>query len=235
MTWIEDTQKALRFIEDNLANDFSVEDIANSICSSSSHFQRAFGIVTGFSISEYIRLRRLSLAGQELREGKSKVLDAALRYGYDTPESFTKAFVKFHGVTPSEAKNSDKPLKIFVPLTIEMNIKGGYVMARKIIPNVDKLYEIKSENYMFPSCMRSAMYALGEDKTLDFLFFAGAVGDLFTQTWKFPGWHYNPEYSGLCHSTVVPIRAAFDACGYDFEYVPASEIQKTSQLIYKKL
>ena len=69
MTWIEDTQKVLRFIEENLENKFTIEDAANSICSSSSHFQRAFGIVTGFSVVEYIRLRRLSLAGQELREG----------------------------------------------------------------------------------------------------------------------------------------------------------------------
>ena len=235
MTWIEDTQKALRFIEDNLENDISVEDVANYICSSPSHFQRSFGIVTGFSLVEYIRLRRLSLAGQELRERKYKVIDIALRFGYDTPESFTKAFARFHGVTPSEVKNGKAPIKVFVPLTIEMNIKGGYVMARKLIPNVEKLYENKAENYMFPSCMRSAMYALGEDKAMDFLFFAGVCGDLFTQTWCFPKWQYNDSYSNVCHQTVEPIKAAFNACGYEFEYVPASEIQKSKSKYVQKI
>jgi len=235
MIWIEDTQKALRYIEDNIENDISVEDVVISINSSSSHFQRAFGIVTGFSIAEYIRLRKLSLAGQELRSEKCKVIDAALQFGYDTPESFTKAFVKFHGITPSEARSSTRPLKLFTPLTIEMNIKGGYVMARKIIPNVDKLYEIKSENYMFPSCIRSAMSALGESKELDFLFFAGVCGDLFTQTWVYPKWNYNPELSCACHQTITPIRAAFDACGYDFEYVPSSEIQKNKSVCLQKI
>ena len=226
MKWIADTQKALRFIEDNLENDFSIDDVADFIYSSSSHFQRIFGIVTGFSVMEYIRLRKLSLAGQELREKKLKVIDAAMRYGYDTPESFTKAFARFHGITPSEAKNSSEPLKIFCPVTIEVNITGGYVMTRKVIPDVEKIYENPAENFMFPNCMRSVMMALGEDKALDFLFFAGVCGDLFTQTWCFPKWQYNDSYSSVCHHTVIPIRAAFDACGYEFEYVPASEIQK---------
>jgi len=226
MAWIEDTQKALRFIEENIENDFTVEDLANAIHSSPSHFQRAFGIVTGFSVMEYIRLRRLSLAGQALREEKAKVLDVALRYGYETPESFTKAFARFHGITPSKAKRAGAPLKRFAPLTIEMNIKGGYLVTRKIIPNVEKLYENQAENYMFPSCMRSAMYALDEDKALDFLFFAGVCGDLFTQTWCFPKWQYNDSYSNVCHATVVPIRAAFDACGYEFEYISASELRE---------
>ena len=98
MTWIEDTQKALRFIEDHLGNAFTVEDVADYVRSSSSHFQRAFGIVTGFSMAEYVRLRRLSLAGQELREGKYKVIDVALKYGYVCikiePTFFKKVFFK---------------------------------------------------------------------------------------------------------------------------------------------
>ena len=82
MTWIDDTQKALRFIENNLTSEITPEEVADHVFSSSTHFQRTFGIVTGFSVGEYIRLRRLSIAGQELREGKHKVIDVALKYGY---------------------------------------------------------------------------------------------------------------------------------------------------------
>ena len=235
MTWINDTQKALHYIENNLLNEVNTDDVAGHICSSNSNFGRVFGIVTGFSVAEYIRLRKLSLAGQELSCGKYKVIDIAQKYGYDSPESFSKAFVRFHGITPSEVKNGNNSIKTFAPLTIEMNIKGGYVMTRKLIPNVEKLYENPAENYMFPSCMRSAMWALGEDKTFDFLFFAGVTGDLFVQLWLNPKWQYNDSYSSACRHTHLPIANAFAACGYDYEYVPKSEIQKDKTKYIQKI
>lgn len=226
MTWINDTQKALQYIENNLLRELSPDDIASHVCTAEHHFQRIFGIVTGYSVMEYVRLRRLSKAGQELRDSQSKVIDIAYKYGYDSPESFTKAFVRFHEMTPSEAKKGDKALKIFAPITVEMKLKGGFVMARKMIPNIERLYEKKTENYMFPSCMRSVMCALQENPDFDFLFFAGVTGDLFTQLWVNPKWQYNDSYSQTCHQTLDPIRKAFLACGYDFEYIPKAEIQK---------
>lgn len=235
MTWMNDTQKALWYIENNLLNELTPDDVASHVCASDSNFGRVFGIVTGFSVAEYIRLRRLSMAGQELRSGKCKVIDVALKYSYNSPESFTKAYTRFHGTTPSEAKNTDKSLKIFSPLTIEINIKGGYAMTRKLIPNVEKLYENPAENYMFPSCMHSAMGALGENKAFDFLFFAGVTGDLFTQLWLSPKWQYNDSYSQTCHHTLLPIRNAFSACGYDYEYVPKNEIQKNKTKYIQKI
>lgn len=108
-------------------------------------------------------------------------------------------------------------------------------MSRKLIPNVERIYENKTENFMLPSCMRSVLYALGEDKSLDFLYFAGACGDLFTQLWNDPKWQYNDSYSQTCHHTVVPIRAAFDACGYDFEYAPGEEIQRNKSKYIQKI
>lgn len=233
--WINDTQKALQFIENNLLNELNCSDAAKYVNASESNFQRIFRIVTGFSVTEYIRLRRLSIAGQELCKGKCKVIDAAFKYGYTSPESFTKAFVHFHGITPSEAKYNGGPLKIFAPITIEMNIKGGYIMTRKLIPNVEKLYENPAENYMFPSCMRSVMGALGEDKSFDFIFFAGVTGDLFMQTWMYPKWQYNDSYSQTCHHTLVPIQKAFTACGYAYDYVPKAELQRDKSKYVQKI
>lgn len=235
MTWIDDTKRALRYIENHLLDDLNIDDVATHICASSSNFGRIFYIVTGFSVTEYVRMRRLSKAGQELRDANCKVVDIALKYGYESSESFSKAFTHFHGITPSEAKNTAKSLKIFAPLTIEINIKGGCVMTRKLISNVEKIYEDPTENYMFPSCMRSVMGALGEDKTFDFMFFTGATGDLFTQTWMNPKWQYNDSFSNTCHHTLVPIKNAFAACGYDYEYISKSEIQKDKAKYTQKI
>ena len=95
MSWIEDTQKAINYIEDNLPEDVSVEDAAKYIYSSIDRFQKMFLILTGYSVSEYIRNRKLSLAGQELAGSRSKVIDVAFKYGYETPESFTKIRQKY--------------------------------------------------------------------------------------------------------------------------------------------
>src|SRR4051794_26494201 len=72
-----------------------------------------FSIVTGMTISDYIRYRRLSLAGQELSKAKAKVIDIAFKYGYETPESFTRVFVRFHGITPSSSHKLKHNLKRF--------------------------------------------------------------------------------------------------------------------------
>jgi AraC-like DNA-binding protein len=235
MAWIDEVQKAINYIEDNLIKDITVEKTADYIHFSSDYFQKMFLIVTGFTVSEYIRNRRLSLAGKELADLKSKVIDTALKYGYETPESFTKAFTRFHGITPSRVCSSSNTLKCFGPLTIQINMKGGFIVSRKIIPNAEKLYEVKSENYMFPSCMRSSMSALGENAGFDFLFFAGVTGDLFTQLWLNPKWQYNDSYSNVCHDTQTPIKAAFDACGYEYDYVPKSKHQKSRAEYIKKI
>lgn len=235
MDWINQVQRTISFIEENLLNELSVNYIADQIYTSASSLQKAFQIITGCSVGEYVRSRRLTLAAEEIIRSGESVLDTAIKYGYETPESFSKAFTRFHGITPSEAKNHAGALKKFAPLTIEINIKGGYVLTRKMIPNIEKIYETKTENFMFPSCMRSVMNALGEDKGFDFLFFAGVTGDLFTQLWIEPKWQYNDSYSQVCHHTAVPVHTAFMACGYDYEYVPKAEIQRNKLKYIRKI
>ena len=139
MSWIEDIQKAINYIENNLFKKISVDDVANYLHYSVNHLQKMFLIATGLSVSEYIKNRQLSVAGQELIDSKKKVIDIALKYGYETPEGFTRAFTRFHGFTPSKANLSENPLKIFNPLMIQINIKGGFTMSRKLLSNVEKL------------------------------------------------------------------------------------------------
>ncbi len=89
------------------------EDVAQHLYMSNYHFHRLFSMITGMTANEYIRNRKLSMAGQELVLSENKVIDIAFKYGYETPESFTKAFSRFHGVTPSVAKRSGTHLQNF--------------------------------------------------------------------------------------------------------------------------
>jgi len=126
MTWIQNLTEALRFIEDNLTNDISIEDISKHVLTSGSNFQRVFNAVTRIPVSEYIRNRRLTMAGQELFHTNAKVTDIAMRYQYDTSESFSKAFQRFHEIPPSAAKKQGDKLKNYRPLAINVTIQGEF-------------------------------------------------------------------------------------------------------------
>lgn len=94
MEWLIRMKEALDYMESKMEETFNIEDIAKVAYSSPFHFQRMFYMLTGVSVKDYIRKRRLTLAAQELAISKVKVLDVALKYGYDSPESFAKAFRK---------------------------------------------------------------------------------------------------------------------------------------------
>lgn len=132
MEWIKSLNEAIEYIESNITEAITCEEIAEHIYLSSFHFQRAFGLFTGLTVGEYIRNRRLSLAGHELLTGDVKVIDIALKYGYETPEGFTKAFVRFHGVTPNEAKKKGTTLKSFSRLVLKIILEGGSSMDYRI-------------------------------------------------------------------------------------------------------
>ncbi len=131
MDWISGLQRALDYVEENITEHIDYEEAAKRAYSSSFHFQKVFGIIVGYTLGDYIRMRRLSLAGSELAAGKARVIDAALKYGYDSPESFSRAFTKFHGVTPMQAKNG-AALKSFSRLSVKLILDGGTVMDYRI-------------------------------------------------------------------------------------------------------
>ena len=132
MDWIIGLQKAIDYIEENLTETIDYETVAAQSFSSSYHFQRVFSILCGFTIGEYIRNRRLSLAGTELATSDAKVIDVALKYGYESPDSFAKAFQKFHGILPSQARNDGSNLKSFSRLVLKFSLEGGRLMNYRI-------------------------------------------------------------------------------------------------------
>ena len=128
MTWTKMLQQAIDYMEKHLLDDINYEDVARELYISTYEFHRTFSIMTGMTANAYIRNRRLSLAGRELQEEDKKVIDIALKYGYDTPESFTKAFIRFHGVAPKYAKYPGTRLCLFNPLKIKVIMEGGKSM-----------------------------------------------------------------------------------------------------------
>ena len=125
MELITGIQKAIDYIDTHLLNDLTIDEIAKQAYVSPFHFQRVFHILSGFTVSEYIRNRRLSLAAAELQRNV-KVVDTAIKYGYNSSESFSRAFERFHGVLPSMAKNA--VIKSFSRLNIKVILEGGSVM-----------------------------------------------------------------------------------------------------------
>ena len=131
--WIEGFQESIDFMERNLTEELDIEDIAGKAALSPFYYQRIFGALCGMSVGEYIRARRMSLAAQELSRKDVKVIDVAVKYGYDSPDSFTKAFQKFHGITPSQAKEQGAPLRSFAPLHIKITMEGGTMLDYQIV------------------------------------------------------------------------------------------------------
>jgi AraC family transcriptional regulator len=117
-------QKTIDFVEDNILNELKYELVASQAYMSSYHFQRIFSILAGITIGEYIRNRRLTLAGTELKNSNARVIDIAFKYGYETPESFSRAFTRFHGVTPTVARNQGSELKSFARITVNSKLEG---------------------------------------------------------------------------------------------------------------
>ena len=131
MDWVRMINQAIAFMEDHLTDGITLADIAKSVNLSAFHFQRAFSLLTEMSPAEYLRKRRLSQAGAELADGKDKVIDVALKYGYDSPESFTKAFTRFHGSSPMQVKNGSS-IRFMNRYTVRITIDGGGVMEYRI-------------------------------------------------------------------------------------------------------
>lgn len=132
MEWTEAITRAIGYMEDHLTEELTVAQIAEQVHLSPFYFQKGFAILCGFTLSEYIRNRRLTEAARELTEDGGKVIDIALKYGYESPDSFAKAFVRFHGCTPAEARGGSKKPRSFAPLRIHIQLKGGFMMDYRI-------------------------------------------------------------------------------------------------------
>jgi len=237
MDWIQSVQRALNYIEANMLDEELDNDtVAKQAYSSNANFQRIFSIVAGVTIADYIRCRRLTLAGKELADTNVKVIDTALKYCYDTPDSFTKAFARFHGVTPSEAKNNPKNLKCFSPIFLRIEVQGGFNMSTKMIPNLPPIANSwHGENYHFNGVARYVMGCLGEMALADYSLIAGITGDTFTQFYPLGDGGFKGDSASSFYLGVSKIDTVFDTLGYIAESFSEREFQSNYDYYVKKI
>lgn len=132
MDWLDRMNSVMEYIEKNLADNISYDEIAQRACCSTYHFKRMFPFITGVSLSEYIRRRRLTLAAFELQTTDVKVIDVAMKYGYDSPEAFARAFKNLHGIMPISARDKGVSLKAYPRMSFHISIKGDIEMNYRI-------------------------------------------------------------------------------------------------------
>ncbi|PUA38049.1 AraC family transcriptional regulator [Paenibacillus elgii] len=132
MDWLDRMNSAMEYIERHLSETIDYDQVARIACCSTYHFQRMFSFITDVPLSEYIRRRRLTLAAFELQNRDVKVIDIALKYGYESPEAFSRAFKKMHGVMPMSARDKGMSLKAYPRMSFHISIKGDVGMNYKI-------------------------------------------------------------------------------------------------------
>ena len=200
MDWLTGIQNAVNYIEDHLTEEIDLAKVASEAYCSSHYLQRIFSILCGITLGEYIRNRRLTLAGDELKVSDSKIIDIAFKYGYESPESFSRAFSKFHGITPSEAKKDGSKLNFFSRLSIKLSLIGGNLMGYKIVdkdefyiiekPEPQPMDDEESQKSIYEYWERSE-----EEKTVDMLFdLSGDKDKIF----------------GICYSNLYKNSDTFD-------------------------
>lgn len=132
MDSLDGMNRALAYIEDHLTGEIDMAQVERLALCSEYHFRRMFSSLAGVTLSEYVRRRRLTMAAFELLHGDALVIDIALKYGYSSPDSFTRAFQALHGVTPTEAREAGQPLKAVPRMTFQLTVKGGSEMNYRI-------------------------------------------------------------------------------------------------------
>lgn len=132
MAWSESISAAISYIEEHLAESLSVEEIARAATLSPFYFQRGFAMLCGMSVGEYIRKRRLSQAGLVVLASDRPIIDIAMDAGYDSPDGFTKAFTRFHGITPTALRKNGGTVVSFAPLVLKLSLEGGRNMEYRI-------------------------------------------------------------------------------------------------------
>lgn len=133
MDTLTSMNKALEYIEENLTDELDYSQISKIAFCSEYHFKRMFSFLAGISLSEYIRRRRLTLAAIELKNKNLRIIDIAVKYGYISADSFSRAFQNLHGILPSEARKEDAQIKAYPKMTFQLSIKGGNEMNYKIV------------------------------------------------------------------------------------------------------
>ena len=124
---------AMGYIEEHLTEGIDYSEVSKIAYCSEYHFKRMFSFLSGISLSEYIRRRRLTLAALDLKDRDLRIIDVAVKYGYNSADSFSRSFHSMHGILPSEARSENAQLKAYSRMTFQLSIQGGCEMNYRIV------------------------------------------------------------------------------------------------------
>ncbi|WP_397379175.1 effector binding domain-containing protein [Paenibacillus sp. YYML68] len=222
MEWLNRMMSALDLMEARMEEPLDVAELARAAHSSTYHFQRMFYMLTGMTVAEYVRKRRLTLAAQELALSGPKVIDVALKYGYDSPESFSKAFRKLHGISPSEARHAGVQLKAFPRISFHLSLKGDKEMDYRIVQReaftvIGKSIQTSSvdgeNSRAIPKFWQDSL----ADGTVGSLVAAGKSGDTLGICYDM-----KPDGEGFKYAIAVETDTAASDSEFDLIQIPAA-------------
>lgn len=219
MDWITGIGKAIDYVEANITEKIDYAEAARRAYSSEFNFQRVFTLLCGYTLGDYIRWRRLSLAGQEIISTKEKIIDIAMKYGYDTPESFSRAFTRFHGISPSEARKSGC-VRSFSRISVKLILTGGNIMD----------YRIEKKDALKVICRRRKFTKPGDDYTNHeiplFWDECGRSGDIGRLCAYIPEKPSVPGLLGICFSNAVTDSEFYYGIGAEYDgSMPAGDFE----------
>ena len=200
MNWIESLQCAIDCMETHLTQNIRPAEIAAECGYSAGHLQKGFTLVTGYTFAEYMRKRRLYQAALELKASPDRrILDVAIKYGYDSPDAFVRAFRSFHGVLPSQAREPGVCITMFQPLQIHLRVQGGTAMNHTIqhIPSfelIGQVFHLSSQENSFAVIPRKWANFMSVCRTL-------VEENQPDSALKQAIWQNNIGEFGLCHET----------------------------------
>ena len=210
MNWVYKIQEAINYIECNLTEKLNVDEVAKAIIYSAMPFQYLFSAITGYSVGEYIRFRRLSCAADDLSDNNLSVTETAFKYQYETVEAFSKAFKRTYDISPSKFTKNNSCYQNFAPINIHFSLTGGYNMAKNFIPNLLKVdWSDNQRQNEFVNSVISALNALGEK--LDYDYVCAVSGSAFKTSFSMSGWNHGNYHVS---NTPIIIEHTFKMLGY---------------------
>lgn len=161
MEWLERMNHAMTYIEEHLCEEMDYRVFGRILCCSASEFSRIFAFAAGIPISEYIRRRRLSMAALEIQRDHGKIIDVAMKYGYESQAAFSRAFKAMHGITPMAARNAGSCFKTYPKVFFSFSVKGVQEMNFRIektqrcyLVDADVTADMTSGVNLTPNCCR---------------------------------------------------------------------------------
>ena len=230
MHWIDKVQHAIEYIEDHLLDDINPASVAGAIHYAPSSFQNLFSAITGYSIGEYIRFRRLSRAAEELLENAQSVTEISMKYHYETIEAFSKAFKRLFDCAPSKYGKGGASLIKFNPIVINHHVKGGFSMERNVIPGLLKVdWSDTTRQSEYVNSVVSAMNGLGEKVDYDSV--CALSGSAFRTSFSMPSaveWNHGNYHVS---NTPIIIEHTFRMLGYQVAQHLRGDYERDARMI----